>query len=135
MINKSKIIKILFISLFFSLFGCQTIKNYHDNLIETSLVCEIPTLAGNLVGSVSAAPFLIVTVPTGYVFYPDNEIEEDKNYLKKDLINDKNIRRDYILAPVYTGSYFFGMLLGTPFYPFGLIFPRNKPQESLKNDS
>ena len=145
--------------------GCQIVRGYHDSLIETSLISEIPTIAGNLVGGIAGLPFLVVSAPIGYAVYPSshsmNEIDNgnapatvgnnggerqspgvqpNSKAINTKANDNKNIRddssspfdnsqrrKDFILAPVYTGSYTFGILLGTPFYPFALLFSRERP--------
>ncbi len=132
--------------------GCQITKDYHDSLIETSLISEIPTLAGNLVGGIAGLPFLVVSAPIGYAAYPSSSPEKiaptnrgggqqqshgiaepsesqpkDRSGARASAIDNSQKRKDFILAPVYAGSYTFGTLLGTPFFPFALLFPRERP--------
>ncbi|NUM36475.1 MAG: hypothetical protein HUU50_18190 [Candidatus Brocadiae bacterium] len=110
----------------FLISGCQTGKKYHDTLIETSLVCEIPTLIGNLAGGVAGVPFLLFSAPAGYLAYPD--IEDNMEQRKKD-------RNSFILAPMEATSHTIGIILGTPFYPLGLLFPREHPASEKKEEA
>ena len=112
--------QIFLLILFFLIPGCQTAKKYHDSLIEDSLVTEVPTLIGNLAGGIAGVPFLLFTLPAGYFFYPD--VEENLEKSRED-------RTSFTLAPMNATSHALGIVMGTPFYPFGLIFPREKPQE------
>lgn len=105
--------------------GCQSVKIHNDRLIDTSLVCEIPTLAGNLAGGIVTFPLLAITAPIGYLAYPGNETGREE----AGLISH-GARENFILAPMHAGSYLFGILTGTPFYPLGLVFPREKAEHS-----
>lgn len=111
---------IVAIALFSLLSGCQTAKEYHDTLIDTSLACEIPTLLGNLAGGIAGVPFLLITAPAGYLLYPDRE---------EDIEKSQKERSSFILAPINVSSHSLGIVLGTPFYPIGLLFPREKPEK------
>lgn len=121
--------KYLIILLFFAMLcGCQTCKNYHDTLIETSLISEIPTLIGNLLGGAVAVPTLLITAPIALTKYP--ELDEDATIEEKKLQQEK--KENFMLAPMYFTSTTFGIILGTPFYPLGLLFPRDLPEEELE---
>ena len=121
-----KILIFVFLFLFLVLMaGCQSFKSYHDSLIDTSLVSELPTLIGNLVGGVVGIPFIILTSPTSYLLYPADEDGDDFEKQKQQQV-------DFALTPVYALSYAGGILLGTPFFPLGLIFPRDTAAQQPK---
>lgn len=111
-------------SLFFLTTGCEGLKNYHESLIATSLISEVPTLIGNLAGSGVGVPFLLFSCPTGYAAYPNREFEDRKAQKRYE-----EARTNWIAAPLYAGSYSVGIILGTPFYPLALLFPRDLPQK------
>lgn len=105
--------------LFICCSACQTTKDYHDYLIDKSFVTEVPTLMGNLLGGICTSPFLLLTIPTGYII--PWEDSEETSALKA--------RQNFILSPLAGGTYAGGILLGTPFLPFGLLVPRTSPEE------
>ena len=114
--------RIYIIILCIFILSCQSIKNYHKELIDKSLVCGIPALIGDLAGNAIGAPFLLITAPAGYLLFPAKYSDNKNNSEKYDL-NQKE-RDDFILKPIHFTSHTFGIIIGTPFYPLGLIFPR-----------
>ena len=117
-----------FACFFFYLFlcmGCQSCKHYHDTLIETSLVSEIPTLMGNLVGGVAGVPVLLISAPIAHIKYPD--VAEDASEEERKMRIKE--RKNCMISPMQGTSIFFGIVFGTPFYPFALAFPRELPND------
>lgn len=140
----------------FALFlsSCQSIQEYQDTLIETSLVCEIPTLIGNCAGAIAGIPFLIVSIPVAYL--ENTQAQKSENSTNKnenisrattqknespDTTNNaepnfsistnnpepkisQNSKTQTMLWPIKITSQAGGILCGTPFYPLGATFPR-----------
>lgn len=124
-----KIYSIIFICIICTMLcSCQSCKNYHDTLIETSLVSEIPTLIGNLLGGAVAVPTLLVTAPIALSKYP--ELDEDSTIEEKKIQQEK--KENLMLAPMHFTSTTIGIILGTPFYPLALLFPRDLPEEEIE---
>lgn len=102
--------------------GCQSFKHYHSELIETSLISEIPTIIGNIGGNIVGVPMVIITAPMGYAIYSDTPKENSEEVRNE-------ARSNFILAPIHLFSHALGIIFGTPFYPFALIFPRNREKD------
>ena len=100
--------------------SCQNLQEYHDCLIETSLISEIPTLLGNCAGAVVGVPFLAITVPIAYV--------------SSTTSTSQAIQTDTVLWPIKITSYSVGIVTGTPFYPFAYAFPREQPTKQLHEE-
>ena len=120
-----------FACFFFYLFlcmGCQSCKHYHDTLIETSLVSEIPTLMGNLVGGVAGVPVLLISAPIAHIKYPD--VAEDASEEERKMRIKE--RKNCMISPMQGTSIFLNCF-GLHFYPFALAFPENCPMIKMKS--
>jgi hypothetical protein len=90
---------------------------------------------GNLIGGIASLPFLIFSLPAGYIASPSQEKNslatmtgtQEPGHNPQPSDRPRSRRQDIILSPLYVGSYMGGIGMGTPFYPFALIFPRDKP--------
>ena len=96
--------------------SCQSVKDYNNYLVESSVVSEIPTLMGNILGGASTAPLLLFTVPLGYV-----------------ACNDDQQRKDFISTPLKWGAYGGGVILGTPFLPAALLSSKKSTESSASS--
>lgn len=109
----------------FTVCSCQTLSDYNDTLIETSLACEIPTLIGNCIGGVVGIPFLLISTPVAY-------FQDDTEDTISEPVTPPHSKTNTILWPMKITSQAGGALLGTPFYPLGLILPRENFESTKK---
>lgn len=91
-------------------------KDYNNYLVESSVVSEIPTLMGNIIGGASTAPLLVFTIPVGYMSCSDDQQ-----------------RKDFISTPLRWGAYGGGVILGTPFLPAALLSTKKSTESSASS--
>ncbi|WP_372369998.1 hypothetical protein [Candidatus Uabimicrobium sp. HlEnr_7] len=107
-----KYIRIFFVFTSLVCLSCQSIQDYNNFLVESSVISEIPTIMGNVIGGATTAPLLLFSLPISYV-----------------VCCDSKRRKEFVSTPLKWGAYGGGVVFGTLFLPAALFSRRDSTKK------